>query len=55
MRGIEGRLAAIVANGANARQACQSRTTDYRSSPEPPLSDEEAAWADSLLKSTGKR
>ncbi len=31
------------------------RTTDYRSPPDPPLSDEEAAWADSLLKSAGKR
>jgi hypothetical protein len=31
------------------------RTTDYRSPPEPPLCDEEAAWADSLLKSAGKR
>ncbi len=31
------------------------RTTDYRRSPDPPLSDEEAAWADAILKAVGKR
>ena len=31
------------------------RTTDYRRSPEPTLSDDEAIWADSILKTAGKR
>jgi hypothetical protein len=31
------------------------RTNDYRESPEPPLEAEEAGWADSLLKTAGRR
>jgi hypothetical protein len=31
------------------------RTTDYCRPPEPPLSEDEAAWADSLLKAAGRR
>jgi len=30
------------------------RTTDYSSSPEPPLQGEDSAWADSMLKSMGR-
>ena len=28
---------------------------DYRSEPDPPLSAEDAAWADALLRNQGKR
>ena len=31
------------------------RTTDYRCAPAPPLQGEEATWADSVLKSAGRR
>jgi hypothetical protein len=31
------------------------RTTDYRASPQPPLEGDEAVWADSLLKTAGRR
>lgn len=31
------------------------RTTDYRKPCEPPLEGDEAAWADELLKSAGRR
>jgi hypothetical protein len=31
------------------------RTTDYTLNPDPPLGEEDAAWADVLLKSAGKR
>jgi hypothetical protein len=37
------------------RNGRYAQTIDYSKSPVPPLSEEDAAWADSLLRSAGKR
>ena len=50
---------AIVAFGFEPDATCiagrYGRTIDYRQPPDPPLSPEDAAWAEELPKATGKR